>query len=173
MISQVVRYGWSGPYPPPNMERNCTVTLGSRCHGLSVLMGKRFILISSENLSSFNLCPLSLFSHVVPLCRAWFHLLHYLPVGVGELLFGAPKAVLPQGWTKPTSACPHRETAPGPHQRSGPTLHLIQFFHVSRVLEDQNWVQCSIYVALINTEWKEITSFVNLQAMPLLIQPGM
>ena len=158
MIRYVVRHGWSGPYLLSSMERDCTTTLGM-CHGLSVLMGQRFILISSENL---------------PLCRAWLHLLHCLPIGVGELLSGAPKAVLALGWTRPApSVSPHRETAPGP-QCSGPTLHLLQFFHVSHVLEDQNWMQYSRCIALINVEWKEmITSFLNLPAMPLLIQPRM
>lgn len=149
----MVRHGWSGPYLLPSREREGTIALGSLCHGPSVLVGKRLIIIPSENLPWFNLFPLSLLSHLVPLVLGLAPS-SPLPTHVGELLFAVPKAVLAPGWTRPApSSSSHRETAPSP-RCSGPTLHLVQFCHVFHVLEDQNWMQYSRCTELINTEWR-------------------
>ena len=80
------------------------------------LWWKLFPYLAVTSLILIHTCCL-LFSHHVPLRRAWLHLLDSLHVGIGRLLLGAPKAVPSPGWTGPAPAgSPHRASALGPDQ---------------------------------------------------------
>lgn len=163
----MARHGWSGTYLLPSTQRECTITLGSLCHGLSVIE-RSFILIGSEHLPQFSSFPV----FVVPSCPSVQGLAPSspLPIHVGELLFAVPKTVLAPGWTRSAlslSFC--RETTPSPHC-SGPSLLLVQFCHVFHVLEDQNCVQYFRCIEWVTPDWIEITRFLSLPAVPLIIQ---
>lgn len=164
----VIKRGWSGTLLLPSTDKESTITLGSLYHGLSVLLGRRFILIGSKKLPWFNYFPLSMLSHLVLLCRAWLCLFHSLPVQ-GSCCLLYLKLSLLQDEQDQLS---HDLLIGKLHQAStavdlcalGPVCNV---FHV---LEDQNQIQYSRCREQINAEWMEVVRFLSLPAVPLIIQ---